>query len=32
MKLLVDKEMSVNLTNKYGSTPLHFYAELSDLE
>jgi len=28
----VDKGIFVKLTNKYGSTPLHFYAELSDLE
>jgi len=32
LKLLVDKGMSVNLTNKYGRTPLHFSAELGDLE
>ena len=32
LMLLVDKEMSVNFTNKYGNTPLHFSAELGDLE
>jgi ankyrin repeat protein len=32
IKLLLDKEMSVNLTNTNGSTPLHISAEFGHLE
>ena len=32
IKLLLDKGMSVNLTNTHGSTPLHFSAEFGHLE